>query len=425
MAPPPRKRTDENEDLRDYPGLGRYKDGRYYIQHPTTGRQASLGTRDLGQAKRLWAAIRVRWESESTDAVAEKVAQKLAGLDTPKSRGADIHLSDYLRQWREEVLGYIKNPDGSVKLVQCHLTAKRGKARGVSAIAEPTRRDYGTDCLQLEASPAARFPMAAKNAPERIRQLLAPWITRPTHYNGLRNTLNRVFSHAIQTGVISRNPMRDIEKVVEPKRLVKIPDEAFAAITTRLMTHQLNKRTFDGEWRARICDMIYMFSQQPIDVFGLQESNIHNHLGDWGEIHFTRHKTKNPGVIEMNRELRELVEWFRDFKRREGIISPALMVYPRYMDKRSRGKPVQHRTIGTWWAEACIECGYTTTDHNGNTVALYQLRDLRKRGLTDEAKKAGGATNKGIHDTEAMRIHYVLDVPPKRAVNTLTGIKRQ
>jgi hypothetical protein len=54
----------------------------------------------------------------------------------------------------------------------------------------------------------------------------------------------------------------------------------------------------------------------------------------------------------------------------------------------------------------------------------YQLRDLRKRRLTDEALTAGKATDKGAHSTEAMRNYYVLNKPPMRHGNTLKRIGR-
>lgn len=64
------------------------------------------------------------------------------------------------------------------------------------------------------------------------------------------------------------------------------------------------------------------------------------------------------------------------------------------------------------WREACIDAGYGDK---------YQLRDLRKKGLTDEFVSQG-ENDKGGHETEAMRKHYRLIVPPKRARSTLTYI---
>lgn len=78
-------------------------------------------------------------------------------------------------------------------------------------------------------------------------------------------------------------------------------------------------------------------------------------------------------------------------------------------DFRSRTRPVRHRYIQIAWAQACEEAGYK---------GEYQLRDLRKKGLTDEFL-AQGENNKGGHETEAMRKHYRLIRPPERSKSTL------
>ncbi|MCG8519663.1 MAG: hypothetical protein MI794_16885 [Pseudomonadales bacterium] len=67
---------------------------------------------------------------------------------------------------------------------------------------------------------------------------------------------------------------------------------------------------------------------------------------------------------------------------------------------------------GKAWREACIEAGYG---------GEYQLRDLRKKGLADEFLKQG-ENDKGGHTTQAMKDHYRLITPPKRARSTLQYI---
>ena len=131
--------------------------------------------------------------------------------------------------------------------------------------------------------------------------------------------------------------------------------------------------------------------------------------------HFARHKTAVGIVLEMNQELRDLVDWFRNFKRQQGIISPYLMVYPNYFDKRSRTKPVKHRFMQLSWAQACEDAGYK---------GQYHLSDLRKKGLTDEFLSQG-ENDKGGHETEAMRKHYRLVRPPKRSKSTLKYINKE
>jgi hypothetical protein len=283
-----------------------------------------------------------------------------------------------------------------------------------------TRTDYANDLRQMEGLKDSRFPLSDAGLLKKTRKLLAPWLNKPTHYNGLRNSLSRVFAHAVQEGIIDRNPVIDITKASEQKRQVLIPNEAYQRITANLCTHKLNRRVLDGTWRAKICDLMYMMSQQPIDVFNIKESQgeLYSHpvtVEDYlvyGVVRFARHKTAVGIELEMNKELAALWQWFIDFKRREHIISDYLMVYPRYFDKRSRAKPVRHRTMQTAWAEACEEAGYGSQ---------YQLRDLRKKGLTDEFVSQG-ENDKGGHETAAMRKHYRLITPPKRARSTLKYI---
>ncbi|MFT6550531.1 MAG: hypothetical protein ACJA1I_000559 [Zhongshania marina] len=406
----PRPRGAKNADLAQYPGLGRYKDGRYYVEHPTTGRQASLKTCDKQVAIRRWAAVYKAWDAERGDLVAERIATKVSNLSNIDS---SMSIEQLLKTWRTE------------QLEKDLVTAKRGGRKGKS-ISESTKKDYRGDCMQLEREViAAKIKLNSPRLIDELRKLISPWSNQPTHYNGLRNTLSRVLSWAVLMGNLSRNPIVDIEKAVENRREVLIPDDHYVAITAELMTHHHNKQEFDGEWRARICDLMYMLSQSPIDIFGLQESQVSD--PDYteagvkysGSIAIKRAKTGEKVIIGMNTELRETIDWFRQWKREQHLISPCLLVYPKYLDSRSRGKPVTHRTMSSWWLEA-----RTKAQAKHKFTEAYQLRDLRKRGLTDEAIAAGHATDKGAHATEAMRNYYVLDKPPKRAGNTLTRIGR-
>lgn len=418
----PRKRKAGNEWLEQFPGLHIDRHGTFYVKHPVTGKQGSLRTKERTVAIRRWTLLNKRWEEERADWATNALADRLMSLSTPRSQGDNIHLSDYLRHWRTNILGH-QVVDGRVQWGDCLVVSQRGSNKG-KPVAIPTRTDYANDARQLEEQEAAQFPLSDPELLRKTRKLLSGWLEKPTHYNGLRNTLSRVFGHAVQEGLIDRNPIIDITKASEKKREVLIPDEAYAAITENLCTHELNKREFDGTWRAKICDLMYMMSQQPIDVFGLKEKQAElydtpvmvTHEGEsyevWGVVRFARHKTKVGIDLEMNEELANLWRWFIDFKRREGIISDALLVYPMYFGVRSRAKPVRHRFMSDSWADACKKAGYK---------GQYQLRDLRKKGLTDEYLSQG-ENDKGGHETEAMRNHYRLVKPPKRARSTLKFI---
>lgn len=406
----PRKRQPNQEWLNHYPGLYVTKFGVFYVRHPITRKQASLETKDKAIAIKRWSLINKVWEAEKNDFLTDRLAARLQNATDGNPQHSYRYLCDYLTHWRKDVLGHHID-DGKMSWTKCYVISTRGKNRG-QEISTPSKIDYASDCQQLERSEAAKVALTDKHLTRRIRQLLSPWTQKPTHYNGLRNTLSRILDHAIAEGVLDVNPMRDIKKIQEPKREVYIPDDAYVKITEHLYTHELNKRTFNGEWRAKICDMIYMMSQQPIDVFGLKEEQIHEG-GEFGELHLTRHKTNNGIIIEMNEEMAELVAWFRNFKKEQQIVSPFLMVYPRYFDMRSRGKPVKHRYLQGQWAEAVEAAGFK---------GQYQLRDLRKKGLTEEFLSQGD-NDKGGHDTEAMKAHYRLVKPPKRARNTLKSLR--
>lgn len=414
----PRNRKPDHEWLKQYPGLYLKPHGTFYVRHPITGKKASLETKDRSIAIRRWSLLAERWERERADWQTQALADKLNDLSVPQNEGANIQLNDYLAHWRRQILGH-EVINGRVKWGECLVVSLRGRNRG-RPVAHQTRVDYANDAHQLEQSADAAFPLSDRDITRKIRKLLAPWLQKATHYNGLRNTLSRVLAHAVQEGLIDRNPISDIIKASEQKREVLIPDEAYIAITEKLRIHRLNRREFDGTWRTKICDLIYMLSQQPIDVFDLHEdqAKLFNEpmmVDDeptWGVVSLERNKTKVGMELGMNRELRNLWQWFIDFKKEQQIASPYLMVYPRYFDQRSRGKPVQHRFMQDSWRTACRDAGYGSE---------YQLRDLRKKGLTDEFL-AQGENDKGGHETEAMRNHYRLIKPPKRARSTLNRI---
>ena len=154
--------------------------------------------------------------------------------------------------------------------------------------------------------------------------------------------------------MIDRNPITDIQKAVERKREVLIPDDVYVAITEHLLVHKLNRRTYDGTWRAKICDLIYMMSQQPIDVFGLKETQINDDGGEFGEITFSRHKTGVGILLEMNAEPRQLVDWFRNWKREQAghylAVSDGLSALLRHAQPHPTGETsIYAGVLGASW----------------------------------------------------------------------------
>jgi hypothetical protein len=416
-----RARKPGNEWLQDFPGLYINEHGTFFVVHPKTGRRSTLKTKNRSKAIRRWTLVNESWERELYQWSSEDLANRLTALSTPHDPEGQVLLCDYMKTWRQDVLGH-SIVDGRIVWGDCKVLALRGPHEG-EPIALPTRRDYASDCQQIEAAESARFPLSAPDAVQKIRKLLSAWLQTPTHYNGLRNSINRVYLHAVDEGIVQRNPIVDVRKAVVQKRKVLIPDDAYKAITERLCIHKHNRRIMDGTWRAKICDLMYMMSQQPIDVLGIKESQgeifpepilVDGELS-YGVISFKRHKTTVGIQLFMNQELADLWQWCLDFKKEQQIISPYLLVNPRYFDMRSRASHIRHRTLQSAWREACQEAGY------GNK---YRLSDLRKKGLTEEFL-AQGENDKGGHETQLMADHYRLIKPPKRARSTIKILREE
>lgn len=404
-----RQRSAELEHLAKYPGLGIYPDGRYFFRNPYTKRQRSLQTKEFKQALGRWALAKTLSDKAYANDANDRLAVSLQQSNVPISKGANIHLRDFLKKWRVEVL--------EAGLLKVKIKRDMGKP-----VSPRTQSDYQKQAKQLESSEDSCFPLSSPQSLLLIRKLLSPWIPFPTHYNHLKAMLGRVFEHAVLVGLLDRNPMRDIDKLAIMDREVLIPDKAYREITDELAVHRNNKRTFDGAWRVYICDLFYMFSQQPVDLFSIRLDQIHLEDSEFGAIYLSRVKTSVAGIIEMNGEMRVVIDWLLKFraeelakhsKYSEPLCTDHLLIYPAYMDLRYRWRPVTHRTFSGWWAAAVTAAGYK---------GMYRLMDMRKMGLTDEFVNQG-ENDKGLHETQAMKDHYRLKIPAKRSRNTLVSIR--
>lgn len=416
----PRKRSPQHEWLKEYPGLHVFPDGRFYVVHPVTGLKASLGTRDRQTALALYARLRARWEPEKVDAVANALLGRLDSIATARQPEADLSFAEYARQWRENVLGVTVSAGGRITMGKTKLVKKGGKPIG-----ELTQRGYGQQCRQIEVAEGAQFRLSDPNLLQCTRRLLATWADTPTHYNHMLAVVSHIYRAAIRDGIasIDRNPATDIEKMRTGKREVYIPDADYVKITGVLLRHQHMGTEEDGEWRARICDLLYMLSARPGDPFKLTEKNLRLPVvdlsapeedRDFGSISFGHAKTAQDQIIDMNSDMREVVEWLLAFKRRYRIFNQHLLCYPPYMG-RNAGKPVSHRQMWQYFHDAVIEAGFPK--------GKYRLQDLRKKGLTDEFVHQG-ENDKGGHKGQAMKDYYRLITPPKRARNTLVDLRK-
>ena len=390
-----RNRSRRNADLVQYPGLHRDAKNYFYIKSPITGKRAYLGTKDKAMAIRLWRPIARKWDETIEADEVNRIAGRLNAANDVLS------FSEYCKKYRE------------TRLVKA--TKRNGEALGAK-----TANDYRL-MLKNQIEPHKGFGVSIKQLDTKtVRQYLAAYMDRPATYNYHLSIISRVCNEALDEGLIDTSPATDIQRRARVKRKTYIDDETYLAITGELT-----------EWEAKVCDLIYMVGGRPGDVLRLKHTDISD-----GIIHYTAAKNTQSLEIEMNRDLAALVAWFYSWKRKQGVLSRHVVCYPRTARQDMRGEPLSVVYMSRKFTAACRKLGYVQRDKSGHPIdsngdkvdvnsakTLYELRDLRPKGLTDEFL-AGGENNKGGHKTEAMKQHYRrVSVPIKAASNVKALVK--
>lgn len=387
------------------------------MRHPVTDRQMQLETRDPNEAKALYDTIMPKWRSEHLAAKNQQFIERISNAGDLITKGDKILFSELLVQFRQEPLGCTVD-NGAIKLGKCSLITMRGPNRG-KPLSRISQKDYAYMCRQLEdrvdSNPEEfNFSITDYDALRKLRSLLSRWLIKPRHYNHLRDVLSRVFKYGVDMGYVIANPISQIDKQISGSRKkIYVPDEAYLAITDYLVQDfTYNRAKKDGTFRAKVFDVLYMVSSRVTDALNLKDrGNDKSIFLQERMIRFTTSKTDILQEIVMNDDLVDLVIWWQEFKFKQGIGSTHLMCYPRYY-RPSGGQPITARTASSWWHEAAVATGYPQ----------FMQRDLRRKGLTDEFLNQG-RNDKGGHETEAMRKHYIAIELPKRSENTLIDIR--
>lgn len=381
-----RPRTSGRKDLP--PGLYEDKDGYYYIQHPITGERAYLKTKDRETAKSLYWPAAAKWDTEVIEKQAQKIARRLLAISKP---GGARTFAQYATYYRTEKL-------------------PKAVTRSGALLEDATREDYRR-MLENSIENSSHFAVPLEEVDDVVlRKYLSQWLDSPAYYNSVMSCLSRVFKCAIDEGLLRKNPAADVSRRTVPKRNVYVKDDDYLLITGNMQ-----------EWEAHACDLIYFNSHRPGDVLALSEDNISTYRRGAGKkmivVSFTA--TKNDQAMEIvdraDGDLAKTLQWFRDWKKSQDILSKHFVVYPKTSRRRSIGQPVSVGYLSRCFAEAVIAAGFEK--------GKYKLKDLRKKGLTDEARKAGKPTNKGGHKTEQMRRLYVVGQLPVRVRNNLRSIR--
>lgn len=380
------------------PGLYCYPGRSCFIQVGSM-KPVALNTQDPVEARAIYWEFKKLYDAQHATKQAETLADRLELA----AKGGDVTtVAAYARTWRTTHLPT--------------LLKRNGKP-----ISEKTRGDYAR-MIENEVEKDERFQSLAVGMVRTrdTRQFLARWIASPAYYNYIKAVLSRLFAQAVDEGLLDANPCAEVIRRAVARREVVLPMEDYLKITAQL-----------EEWEARACDLVYLISHRPSDVLRLQDKApwVRYEL-KWDEkreeermavvVSFTA--TKNEQAVEVSDwvdaegGIEATLAWFRKWKTEQEIVTPHVVVYPKTARRKDIGRAVSRDYLSRRFAEAVTKAGFE--------AGRYTLRDLRKTGLTDEARIAGEATKKGGHKTEQMRQYYVVGSVPQRVRNNLVVLRR-
>jgi len=368
-----RPRSKGNKDIPEGlypPSNGR---GSWRMKHPLTGRRLTLQTKDKAQAISRYWKLKARYED-----------QVIEQLDIPKCK---TNTTTLLQNYINDILP--------------KSLSRKGTPLGKSTI-----EIYSYYLNNAQEDKIFNLPITVfghlEKGPETVRKYLAQYLSQAKTYNNRKSSLSRFFDYCIDLGEIQRNPCQVIKNRTAQQDKTYLPHNHYLEIMNQLTIDQ------KSEVYARACDWIYLVSGRVNDMLDIKEKQIIN-----DSIHYQASKNNQPVIVEMDNELRELVKWFQDYKKKQNIISRFLIVHPKTAPRGQATKPITGKRLYIYFKKASKKLGYMK----------YHLRHLRAKALTDEAVLAGEATNKGAHRTESMRQRYVKKKVPMVVQNNIKRLK--
>ncbi len=358
-----RPRKEGSKDLPTYLSPRRLTSGSIAYTSRFPGRKPVYHGTDKQSAIRLHNAL---WERIAEDIQKARTEKKLALLQACISEHGSF--ASLIKAYRVDVL-------------------PKALGRTGKPLSKSIQHAYKGKCLAAERWPDFTKP-PEHIKPSDVRKFLAQWIEKPASYNQALTAINLVFKHLIVSGAIDNNPCREIDRLRAPERRVYIPDDDYIAITSHL-----------EEWQAKTCDFLYATQARPGNALAMGDANLVD-----GELRYRA--TKNGRLIHLtcNQFTLDLIDWFRKWKREQWITADTFIVYPSALSKRRlRGKPVSVAYLSRAFASAAVAAGFD--------AGQYKLKDLRKKGETDERKQTGKASGK-LGDTAAMDEYYNCEEVP-------------
>lgn len=350
--------------------------GCWRMKNPITNKLVSLQTKDKAEAIALYWQIKKELKDDIETGI----------INTFKFEKSDTLTTDLMATFRTDFLP--------------NLISKKGKKLSDSQVGIDTGYLKNFESLDIFKVPLQVFGHI-DNGPLTVRQYLSEYLHMPSTYNLRKGTLSKFFEYCIDLGLLQHNPCRAIKNKMKPKGTTYITDEHFSLLRGSLIEMY-------GEVYGRALDWIYLISARVNDCLVFKESQITDN-------ELTYHDTKNDQevIMKIDKPLRELIEWFREYKKRERIISDYLIVHPFMAHRLLSGRNIDGDRLYRYFVKA----------RQALDLNQYSLDHIRPKALTDEAFINQKATNKGAHVTESMRRLYVKRALPVRVTNTIKPIK--
>jgi integrase len=185
--------------------------------------------------------------------------------------------------------------------------------------------------------------------------------------------IKSVFAAAVEKGLATHNPARDVKRPKLKQRDRLISDDEFIAIRSKC-----------PDWLQVGMDLAYLIGCRPGDAFRLKWSDISQ-----DGIILTSQKTGKKTLFLMTAELRGILEDAKRLPR--GIASV-------YVISDYRGQPIITKRRQKAWKAACEAAGLSNT----------HFRDIRAKTASDDEENAQARLQ---HSSKEMTKRYVRSMP--------------
>jgi integrase len=231
--------------------------------------------------------------------------------------------------------------------------------------------------LDIAADEFEAFDVPEVQPSDIARSVKQRYPGRPTAARHYKARLSTFFRWAVEQGLCSSNPCREIWLKAPPRRERYITDDEFTKVRAKLLLGKDGKETAAGEMARAFVELCYLTIQRPTDIRRLLWSQVRDDA-----IAFKPSKTAGSSgakvLVPITPDIRWVLERARAFvpKTRKGKEQRELKSI--YVVHALDGSPYTMSGLRSAWVRACKRAGVTNAT----------IKDLRAKALTD-ARRAG------------------------------------